>query len=147
MVTTPATVQLPLEGVNGADNFVDRVTLTGTNGTWAGQNRFATMEPGEPRHADKPGGKSIWYTWKAPKTGIGTVGTTGSTFDTLLGVYAGTSVSNLTAMGSDEDRGGYYTSGLSFNAIEHEEYHFAIDGFFGAEGGFVFGRDRKRVGE
>jgi hypothetical protein len=138
MVTTPATVQLPLEGVNGADNFVDRVTLTGTNGTLAGQNRFATMEPGEPRHADKPGGKSIWYTWKAPKTGIATVGTTGSTFDTLLGVYTGTSVSNLTAIGSDEDRGGYYTSGLSFNAIEHEEYHFAIDGFFGAEGDFVF---------
>jgi hypothetical protein len=138
MVTAPATLQLPLEGVNAADNFADRVTLTGTNGMVAGQNKFATVEPGEPRHADKPGGKSVWYTWQAPKTGIANVGTTGSTFDTLLGVYQGTSVSNLTVIGSDEDRGGFYTSGLRFNAIEHEQYHFAIDGFFGAEGEFVF---------
>src|ERR1051325_11091518 len=95
MVTTPATLELPVAGVNGADNFVDRGTLTGTNGTLAAQQRFATMERGEPRHADKPGGKSVWYTWQAPKTGIMTIRTTGSTFDTLLGVYQGTSVRTL----------------------------------------------------
>jgi hypothetical protein len=74
----------------------------------------------------------------APATGIATIGTTGSTFDTLLAVYRGSAFSNLTVVASDEDRGGYYTSGIRFNAINGTEYQIAIDGYYGATGEFDF---------
>jgi len=139
VATTPSALRLPLPSLAAGDNFAHRVPLGGTNGLVAGSNRGATHEPGEPDHAGKPGGKSVWYTWTAPITGIATIGTSGSTFDTLLGVYAGTNVAMLTTEASDEDSGGYFTSGLRFNAIKNHVYHFAIDGFFGQEGDFAFG--------
>jgi hypothetical protein len=109
------------------------------SGLTGGANRFATREPGEPDHADKPGGKSVWYTWTAPVTGIATFVTRGSTFDTLLAIYSGTAVSNLTVVANDEDGGGFFTSGIRFNAFKDAQYHIAIDGFGGSEGDFVFG--------
>jgi len=132
-------LRLPLPGLAAGDNFANRVPLTGTSGIVAGSNHGATRELGEPNHAGKQGGKSVWYTWTAPITGIATVGTSGSTFDTLLGVYRGTNVALLTTEASDEDGGGYFTSGVRFNAIKNRVYHFAIDGFFGQEGDFAFG--------
>ena len=111
----------------------------GLSNVVAGSNRFATLEPGEPQHAGKPGGKSVWYTWQPLVTGVATISTKGSTFDTLLGVYEGNSVSNLISVASDEDRGGYYASGLRFNAFQGHQYHFAVDGYGGEEGEFILG--------
>ncbi|MBK8002220.1 MAG: immunoglobulin domain-containing protein [Verrucomicrobia bacterium] len=135
----PAVLRLILPPVAVADNFADRVPLPGTNGLVAWNNNHATLEPGEPNHAGKPGGRSIWYSWTAPTTGIATFSAIGSAFDTLLAVYTGNSVSNLTLIESDEDRGGFFTSILRFNAIAGTEYQIAIDGFGGASGEFVFG--------
>ena len=39
------------------------------------------------------------------------------TFDTILGVYTGSSVSSLTTVASDDDSGGNYTSKVTFNAV------------------------------
>ena len=139
VVSEPADLLLRLPTRNGGDNFVDRVAIDGTNGLAAGSNSLATREPGEPLHAGKPGGKSVWYTWRAPVTGIATIATRGSTFDTLLAVYTGNSVDNLVRVASDEDLGGFFTSGVRFNAIVGTRYHIAIDGFGGAGGEFVFG--------
>jgi hypothetical protein len=137
--TTQAPLTLPLTIVPLGDNFVDRVLIEGTNGLIIWRNRAASREPDEPLHAGKPGGKSVWYKWIAPMTGVATVGTRGSTFDTLLAVYEGTVLSNLQAVAFDEDRGGFFTSGVRFNAIKDREYEIAIDGFGGAGGEFVFG--------
>jgi hypothetical protein len=46
-------------------------------------------------------------------------------------------VGTLTTVANDEDRGGYYSSGLRFNAIQGHHYHFAVDGYGGEEGDFV----------
>ena len=89
-----------------ADNFADRVTLAGANGAVAGSSLFATKEPGEPNHGGKPGGRSVWFTWQAPNDGIASFRTNGSSFDTLLGVYTGTNVSELTTIAGDDDGGG-----------------------------------------
>src|SRR5204863_8078729 len=64
--TLPAAFTLGLTNVPGGDHFSNRVAIAGLRGTFAGQNRNATSEPGEPKHAKKMGGKSIWYTWQAP---------------------------------------------------------------------------------
>ena len=55
------------------DNFVNAILLTGEksdpSGVLSSTNIFgATKEPGEPNHAGKPGGKSVWYKWIAPKS-------------------------------------------------------------------------------
>jgi len=135
--TATAALTLPLSNIAGADNFADRVALTGTNGVLIAQNRAATLEPGEPLHNGKPGGKSIWYTWRAPATGVATFRTLGSTFDTLLAVYSGSVLTNLSTIDSDDDRGGFYTCDLHFNAFQGTQYQIAIDGFGGASGDFI----------
>jgi hypothetical protein len=127
-----------LPEVPAGDNFADRVLLVQTNGISSGNNFRATQEAGEPNHAGKPGGHSVWYKWIAPTNGIARFRTVGSTFDTLLAVYQGSSFSNLVVIGSDEDRGGYFTSDVRFNAYAGVEYQIAIDGFAADIGTFVF---------
>src|SRR5262245_40950878 len=60
------------------DNFANAIQLVGTNLTAHGSNVNATKERGEPNHAGQPGGKSVWWFWKAPETGYATVSTLGS---------------------------------------------------------------------
>ncbi len=120
-----------------ADNLADRGILPGASGVGTGDSTIASPEPGEPDHAGKPGGKSVWASWTAPDNGIATFSTRGSSFDTLLGIYAGTAISNLAGVAADEDRGGFFTSQASFNAVAGTEYLIAIDGFAGASGNIV----------
>ncbi|HWX21912.1 MAG TPA: HYR domain-containing protein [Candidatus Binatia bacterium] len=138
LATETASLTLPITNIQGADFFSNRVSLFGVSGQVAGQNRGATAEPGEPLHAGKPGGKSVWYTWMPQDTGVSTIGTIGSTFDTLLAVYTGSIVSNLTSRASDVVSGGHYTSRARFNAINGAPYQIAIDGFGGDSGDYVF---------
>lgn len=137
VVSSAAVLSLELTVLQASDPFSQGVALTGSNGRVSGSNLGATKELGEPNFAGKLGGRSVWYTWRAPATGIATFVTSGSSFDTLLGAYTGSAVSNLTLVVSDEDRGGFYTSGIRFNVIGGTEYHIAIDGFGGAGGQFV----------
>ncbi len=139
--TVSASLTLPLTQLAAGDNFADRVPISGLSGTIAGNNLNATREVGEPRHAGKTGGKSVWYTWQAPVTGVATFRTVGSTFDTLLAIYSGTVLSNLVTIDSDEDAGGHGTSRTHFNVIHGNQYHIAIDGFDGVAGEFILGWD------
>jgi hypothetical protein len=119
------------------DFFAVPVPIVGAAGTIGGTNTLATYEVGEPDHAGKPGGKSVWFTWIAPADGIATLRTVGSTFDTLLAVYRGTSVNSLALEDSDEDRGGFLTSEVQFNVVQDTEYRVAVDGFGGSVGNFI----------
>jgi hypothetical protein len=47
----------------------------------------------------------------------------------------------------DEDRGGYLTSQLRFNAREGVEYQIAIDGFAGQQGNFILGWELETTSE
>ncbi len=132
-------VQVPPQAPG--DNFANRVAIIGTNGVVGGTNRFATKEAGEPNHGGKAGSNSVWYTWQAPSNGIATFRTQGSVFDTLLGVYTGGTVSNLTTVASDEDLGGFFTSEVQFNAVAGTDYQIAVDGFAGGQGEFILGWD------
>lgn len=105
-------------------------------------NANDSIEPGEPMHAGVPGGNSVWFTWTAPPLmkGVVTISTAGSSFDTLTGVYTGSSVSNLNEIASNDDDGGFYTSKLMFNAdgsTSGTSYSIAVDGAYGATGQIV----------
>lgn len=118
-----------------SDRFADRVIVTNLPaGSINGNNTTATAEPGEPRHAGKRGGKSLWLSWRAPATGVASFNTLGSSFDTLLAVYSGTTLAGLIPIASDEDSGGFFASSITFNAVAGEDYQVAVDGFAGATG-------------
>ena len=85
------------------DSFATATGLRGTRGSVTGGNNGATKEAGEPLVAGNPGGASVWYRFKAPATGTLRLSTEGSAFDTLLGVYRGTSVAGLTEVASNDN--------------------------------------------
>src|SRR5205823_3893780 len=93
-----------------------------------GDNLLATREIGEPLHDGKPGTNSVWLSWRPLASGIVTFDTRGSSFDNLLAIYNGESLTNLTLVAADDDSGGYYNAKLSFFANSGTTYRIAIDG-------------------
>ena len=88
----------------------------------------------------------MWYTWLAPASGTVELSTYGSTFDTLLAVYTGTSLSNLVEIVSNDDdenndpgasANRFFASRVNFNALAGTAYQIALDGFDGAEGSYL----------
>src|SRR5437870_4758652 len=77
---------LALEGISAPinDNFANRTQLSGVSAVTNGTNVDATKEPGEPDHAGNIGGKSVWWSWTAPFSGIVRIKTDGSGFNTTL---------------------------------------------------------------
>jgi len=116
------------------DNFSNAIQVNGSSGQDTGTNVDATKESGEPDHAGNAGGNSVWWRWTAPSS----LDTHGSSFDTLLGVYVGSSVSSLTEVASNDDDGSSnYNSGLSFQATSGTTYHIAVDGYLGESGDVI----------
>jgi hypothetical protein len=116
------------------DNFANRTVIPGWEALLWDWNIGATKEPGEPNHAGASGGASVWWTWTAPASGAVSLTTDGSSFDTLLAVYTGSSLPALSLVASNDDSGGSYTSALTWNALAGVSYQIAIDGFKGATG-------------
>jgi hypothetical protein len=142
LVETEAVSVRPLvDSVPLADDWPPPATsiLSGSQGVVAGSNVGADLQAGELDHASKPGGSSVWITWRAPGSGVASFSAKGSGFDTLLAVYAGNPLvdSERELIASDEDRGGYLTSAVRFNAQMDRLYHLAIDGFHGRTGDVV----------
>src|SRR5262249_7169207 len=137
--STTAVLTVLLPSLVFQDNFALLTKLNTDVGMGRANNTLSTVQLGEPQHARKPGGKSIWIMWQAPHSGIATFTTAGSTFDTLLAVYTGTVLTNLMEVASDDDSGGFHTSTVKFNAISGTQYKIAVAGFGGASGDVVFG--------
>lgn len=122
-------------GPPGNDNFGRRRNLRGSVGSVSCANRGATKEPGEPAHAGATGGLSVWYSWSPAETGAVTFSTGENTFDTLLNVYTGSTVSSLTSVaGNDDASSGGNRSSVTFTAVAGTVYHIAVDGWAGAAG-------------
>ena len=131
--TIRASMSLSLPPSN--DDF-DRARDITTSQSAGGELDAATREPGEPDHAGRPGGRSLWYTWTAARTGLVHMYTCGYV-DTLLGVYTGTAVDALHEVTSDDDSGtcsAATNSDVRFLAQAGTTYRIAVDGKGGASG-------------
>jgi thiol-disulfide isomerase/thioredoxin len=124
------------QGQPANDMFANRRVISGTNIVVTGSNVGATKETGEPDHAGEPGSTSVWWTWRAPSAGTVTISTAGSSFDTLLGVYTGSSVAALTEVASNDDENypSISTSKAAFDVISNQTYQIAVDGWGGDSG-------------
>jgi len=124
------------------DNFANAIQLIGTVVSVTGINLYATGEAGEPDHADPLDTldaslyrNSVWWTWTAPQDGPVHLDTIGSSINTTLGVYTGSSVNTLTPIiKSDLDGGGSGSEKVTFNAVAGQTYRIAVDGSYAAAG-------------
>lgn len=132
--SVPALVEVNAPFFIFSDNFFGGPVVSSTSEQVRGLNVGATLQTGEPNIFDKRGGRSVWMIYRAPAAGIVTFSTKGSTFDTLLGAYQGTSLQSLVEVAGDEDGAGFLTSKISFNVVQNEIYHIVIDGLGGQSG-------------
>lgn len=127
-------------GAELRNNFVEREVTIDREGVITGSNTNATRESGEPQHADKTGGRSVWVSWVAPTNGVATFRTTGSTFDTLLAAYYFKRTNDTTldeleeAASNDDDDTVAPASVIRFGAEAGVRYEIAVDGYHGATG-------------
>ncbi len=119
------------------DLFANAIVVSGSQGTTNGTDLRASKESGEANHAGNAGGASVSYNWTAPASGSVTIDTLGSSFNTLLAVYAGSSVGSLTTVGSDNGSLGNGASRVIFTATGGTTYRIAVDGNNGAMGNVV----------
>jgi hypothetical protein len=109
------------------DDFVASRTLTGDTGTVAGTTLGASLEPGEPSHGRGATG-SVWYAWTSPATGPVTFQTCGGQLDTLMAIYTGDVLAQLTPVVQSDD-GCSVQSRVRLAAQTGATYRIAISGF------------------
>ena len=125
------------------DNFASAQLINGCSGNVIGTNVSATKESGEPDHSSNGGTRTVWYQWAAPATSSVTITTAGSDYDTVLGVYTGSAVNNLTTIGSNDDVvSGDTSSRVIFNATGGVVYKIAVGGFNNQSAGGDVGQFR-----
>ena len=77
----------------------------------------------------------MWFKWIAPSTGNMEFFTAGSEFDTIMGVYTGTSVGSLTEITTNDDvSGSDRTSSCKFSAVKGTTYFICVGGYNGTMG-------------
>src|SRR5205085_10577373 len=117
------------------DSFTSAQVVAGVPGQISGSNVSAHKETGEPNHAGNAGGQSVWYSWTTPFSRPVTFDTRGSSIDTLLAVYQGTSIGGLVPVVSNDDISpSDHWSRVTFDAVAGTVYRIAVDGFGGGEG-------------
>lgn len=131
------------------DDFADAVALSGARISFETSNTNAGVEPDEPTHAGSSGA-SIWYRFflfepycdgicPAPDMVDVAFSLEGSGFDTVIAVYTGTSLDNLTQIASNDDiDGATLTSRVEVSLATGAPYFVAIDGKAGATGPVSF---------
>ncbi len=136
--------------------FAGRTNLEGLDPYTRSNNADspAALEAGTPAIAGGPGGRSLWWSWTAPDNAsveIDTSGsdggaafTGGSTYSTLLGVYTGSSLASLQAVGTPvtgltEPLEGSPATNVPYSEVKFEAtagttYQINVEGQAGASG-------------
>jgi hypothetical protein len=124
-------------GTEGNDAFAAARALTGEADSDSGSNTLASRETDEPAHDGIIATRSLWWTWTAPTSGVLTLDTNGSSFNTVLAVYAGSTLPSLILQSSNNDSGNGTHSRLEMIVSGGSQYAIAVDGFSAATGSVV----------
>lgn len=79
--------------------------------TWSQSTVGATLESGEPQLCGSIGA-TVWFRFTVPSSGLVTVDTFGSNYDTVLAAYP---VGSNTALVCNDDSGGTWQWQIAFN--------------------------------
>lgn len=120
-----------LQPVN--DNFVNRISLSGSNVTTGGFNTGATQEAGEPGSPWSSPVRGVWWTWTATGSGSTEINCAGSSYDTTLHIYTGGAVNALSLIVENDDAIGLQ-SRVFFTASAGTTYQIRVAGFGNGQG-------------
>lgn len=115
------------------DDFANATPIPADPSVLRATNIHASRQLGEPAHGGSASG-SIWYRWKADNSGTTLASTFGSSFDTTIAVYSGSSVDNLTLLAANDDFEGASWSRIQWESVAGEEYFIAVAGKQGQQG-------------
>jgi len=137
----PASQTIEIETIDRPDNdsFAQAFAISQSESTTTGSNLNASLERYEPLFSDTVD-STVWYFWRPPSEGDATVDTHGSSIDTTLAVFTGTSLSNLSLIASNDDADSnedQLTSEVAFYASSNQKYWIQIGGYEGESGDFV----------
>ncbi len=117
------------------DTFTARARFNSVNLALRSNNTGATADPGEPAHANVPSATtSLWWEWTSPTANEVSIDTSGSSYDTVLAVYTGTILDQLTPVAANDNDSGKTTSRVTFTAKAGTTYQIAVAGKNGASG-------------
>jgi hypothetical protein len=130
-LTATGNIALNLSFTNN-DDFADRVDLGSASSiSDTGGNVAYTSETDEPAQSGLI--NSAWWSWTAPSTGVLTVDTFGSDFDTYLTLASGPAVNALSVVAQNDDSGGLQ-SRLREIVTAGTQYQIAVDGYQASAG-------------
>jgi alpha-tubulin suppressor-like RCC1 family protein len=110
-----------------SDMFADRRLISGWSGQANGSNVNAAREPGEPVHDASASGKTVWWKWVAPASGMVRLRVPVK-FGTVLAVYAGNAVDTLSLLAASTPAKAP-ASQIDLAVQGGAEYQIAVDGF------------------
>ena len=129
---------LAAQDIPANDLFSSASVQTGTRWTVRGSNFNGSAESGEPAHAKSAAAQSVWFSWTAPANRTFTLSTAGSSADTVLAVYTGSTVNRLTQVTANDDASKTVkTSEVRFGANAGTTYRIALDSKNGQNGPYV----------
>ncbi|MBQ6010155.1 MAG: leucine-rich repeat protein, partial [Kiritimatiellae bacterium] len=137
VVTSNMTLYAHWEKSN--DDFADAREITGMTGTLTVSNVDMTSEEGESNYYNSTA--TLWFKWTAPTNGNMEIDTFGSNFDTVLGVYTGMGIGDLTQIMYNDDSNISTQSRVSFNAEEGTTYFIMAGGYSSSTGSIVLNWD------
>lgn len=118
------------------DDFANAINLSGSSPiVYYGNNYGATFESGEP--AFYYGFNSVWWRFTPESTSQIRISLAGSSFDTVLAVFVGSTLSTLTRVVSNDDSAGTSTSAVQFTGYAGTTYHIQVAGFNEASVGII----------
>jgi len=119
------------------DSFANAFAISPPT-TINGNNRGATRQPSEPRPCGSIGA-TVWYRFTPSAAGTLTATTVGgnTNYDTVLAIYRGTTLSNLSRLACNDDTGGTLQSRVSASVSAGQTYYIQLGGFSSATGDFT----------
>ena len=131
IVTATNTVRYVVVPRPANDNFTNAFKIPGEGAVITATNNYASLEPGEPMHAQvSTVAASVWWTWSPSFNTNVLIDLAGSSFDPVLAVYTGVSVTNLQPVAaSTNDIVNNLKAHVNFNAKAGVTYRVAIAGY------------------
>jgi Bacterial Ig domain len=129
------------------DAFASRTRIVALPYTNSVDTEEASLEVGEPMPAcGFEAGKTVWYEYTSPVTGVVRVDMQGSSFDTVVAVWKGSDLASLSEVGCNDDNGNDLASLAFFQAEIGSSYFIQVGGYEGEGGNMTIRVDPSTAG-
>src|SRR3972149_5700965 len=136
-------VGAPLRQAPANDVFANAIVIGALPYSNTQSTTSATTQAGDPVFAciansgttnNGQGWHSVWYVYSSTVTGTLHMDTTGSAYDTVLGVWSG-AWGSLTSVGCDDDSGPGTQSLLDVSVVSGTAYYIEVAGYYSSSSG------------